>query len=438
MPSNEHFTEYCRQVSQQIRWKRVRRVVAQELEQHLCDQQDAYVEQGHDADEAARMAVAQMGDAQMVGQALNQTHRPQTPWLPMFVILVLLAVGLVLQSVLSPDAIWALPYGIAAAAFFLGYFMDTSLLGRHAGKVYGLVLALSLLALFRIRVSLHAVMLGHSFAVLSLPPFNIMLGNLALIFPMAYGLFVYKMRNRGMSGIVYCGLAYLPFAGILLCIPTIIGFLLYTIASLVLLCTALWQGWFQVRRGRGLALVLIAALVYLGVFFVALFSAESLRFRIFLNTGLDMDSFEYLHYQAREIIAQAAFWGEGSGDLSGIPCLETDYALLYGIHRFGLGPFLALMLLSVGLCIFCVRRGLRQQSMLGKLLVLAVSTTFILQVLSYGVTNLGYGLFGVISFPFVSYGGTALVFNALLMGCMLSVFRMGPWVRDAVTAVQKV
>ena len=70
--------------------------------------------------------------------------------------------------------------------------------------------------------------------------------------------------------------------------------------------------------------------------------------------------------------------------------------------------------------------------------VVAVSTTFVLQVLSYGVTNLGYALFGAISFPFVSYGGTALVFNALLMGCMLSVFRMGPWVRDSVAAVQKV
>lgn len=438
MPSNEHFTEYCQQVSQQIRWKRVRGVVAQELEQHLCDQQDAYVEQGHDADEAARMAVAQMGDAQMVGQALNQTHRPQTPWLPMFVILVLLAVGLVLQSVLSPDTIRALPYGIAAAAFFLGYFMDTSLLGRHAGKVYGLVLALSLLALFRIRVSLHAVMLGHSFAVLSLPPFDIMLGNLTLIFPIAYGLFVYRMRNRGMLGIVYCGLAYLPFAGFLLCIPTIIGFLLYTIASLVLLCTAIWLGWFHVRRVRGLALVLITALACLGVFFAALFSMESLRFRIFLNTGLDMESFNYLHNKVRELIAQAAFLGEGSGDLSTILNLETDYSLLYGIHHFGLGPFLVLMLLSVGLYIFCMRRGLRQQSMLGKLLVVAGSTTFVLQVVSYGVTNLGYGLFGAISFPFVSYGGTALVFNALLMGCMLSVFRMGPWVRDSVAAAQKV
>ncbi len=433
MPSNEHFTEYCQQVSQQIRWKRVRGVVAQELEQHLCDQQDAYVEQGHDADEAARMAVAQMGDAQMVGQALNQTHRPQTPWLPMFVILVLLAVGLVLQSVLSPDTIRALPYGIAAAAFFLGYFMDTSLLGRHAGKVYGLVLALSLLALFRTNIILEVALEGHGFVSLFLPPFHIMLGNLALIFPMAYGLFVYRMRNRGMLGIVYCGLAYLPFAGILLWIPTIIGFLLYTITSVLLLYTAIWQGWFQVRRVRGLALALIPPLMCCGVFLVTLLSSENLQFRSF---RIDLDG--HLNHQVRELIAQAAFWGEGSGDLSTILNLETDYSLLYGIHHFGLGPFLVLMLLSVGLYIFCMRRGLRQQSMLGKLLVVAGSTTFVLQVVSYGVTNLGYGLFGAISFPFVSYGGTALVFNALLMGCMLSVLRMGPWVWDSVAAAQKV
>ena len=156
----------------------------------------------------------------------------------------------------------------------------------------------------------------------------------------------------------------------------------------------------------------------------------------FRSFRIDLDG--HLNNQVRELVTQAAFWGQGGGDLSTIPNLETDYTLLYGIHRFGLGPFLALMLLSVGLCIFCMRRGLRQQSMLGKLLVVAVSTTFVLQVLSYGVTNLGYALFGAISFPFVSYGGTALVFNALLMGCMLSVFRMGPWVRDSVAAAQKV
>lgn len=429
MPSNERFTEYCRQVSEQIRWKRMRGIVMRELEQHLCDQQEAYIEQGHDADEAAQMAVQQMGDARMVGQALDQTHRPQTPWLPMALILVLLAVGLVLQSMMLPDAVPVVHYGLAAAAFLLGYFTDISKLGRHAGKIYGGVLAVSLAAIIRA----FSVNYIYGAAVLAVPPFYIMLGNLALIFPVAYGLFVYRMRDRGISGILFCGLAYLPLGVILMLVPSFTGFLIYTVAALVVLCMAIWQGWFRVRRELGLALVLIPTLVCVGVMLRGI--AETQRFQYALHPWLDPDGYGYLNGMLREIVSQAAFWGKGAGDISLLPNVETDHALIYGIHSFGLGAFLALMLLIIGLCAYCVYRGLRQQSMLGKLLVLAVSSTFALQVLSYAVSNLGYGLFGAISFPFMSYGGTALVLNALLMGWMLSVFRMGLWVKDPIAPV---
>lgn len=426
MPSNEHFAEYCQQVSEQIRWKRMRSIVTRELEQHLCDQRDAYLEQGHEEEEAAQMAVEQMGDARTVGQALDRAHRPQTPWLPMALLLVLLAAGLVLQSMLLPDAVPFLHYVLAAAVFLLGYFTDISRLGRHAGKIYGLMLAASLLALFcASRNSLTA-----GLAVLSLPHFDIMLGNLALLFPVAYGLLLYRMRGRGFLGIVFCGLGYLPFAGILLAIPSMIGFLIYTITSLVLLCTAIWQGWFQVRRLPGLALVWIPTLVCFGRALVTLLSSENMRLQCFLRPWLDPEGYGWLYYRLWDVIDHAAVWGQGTGNIAAIPNLNTDQALIYGIHHFGLGPVFGLLLLAVGLCTYCVCRGLRQQSMLGKLMVLAAATTFALQVLSHGLTNLGYGLFGTISFPFVSYGGTALVCNALLMGCMLSVFRMGPWIRD--------
>ena len=431
MPSNKYFTAYCEQVSEQIRWKRMRGVVTRELEQHLCDQQDAYLAQGKEEEEAARMAVAQMGDARTVGQALDKAHRPQTPWLPLALILLLLALGLALQSQLSSDAMPVASYGLAVVVFLLSYFLDISWLGRHAGQVYGLVLAVSLLALFCADPT-------SSVAVLSLPPFQIMLGNLALIFPMAYSLLVYQMRGRGMAGIVFCFLGYLPFALILLWIPTISGFLIYTLAGLTVLCAAVWQGWFQVRRLPGLTLVLTPPLICFGIGFANLFSSQSLRLRSFFNPQLDPDGYGYLYGKLREVVAHAAFWGEGTGDLSFIPNLNTDHALLYGIHHFGWGAFLVLMLLSAGLCIWCVCRGLRQKSIFGKLLVLTVSTAFALQVLTYSVSNLGYGFFGTISFPFVSYGGTALVLNALLMGCMLSVFRTGPWIHDAGAKIQPI
>lgn len=83
MPSNKQIPDYCRQVAEQIRWKRVCPAVVQELEQHLLDQQGAYLDQGYGEEEAARMAVEQMGDARQVGQALNRAHRPQTPWFPL-------------------------------------------------------------------------------------------------------------------------------------------------------------------------------------------------------------------------------------------------------------------------------------------------------------------------------------------------------------------
>ena len=426
MPVNERFTEYCRQVSEQIRWRRMRGIVARELEQHLCDQQDAYIEQGHEADEAAQMAVEQMGDARMVGEALDRAHRPQTPWLPMVLILLLLAAGLTLQSLMQPHELPLVHYGIAAILFLLGYFTDVTWLGRHAGKVYGLALAGTLLAVF----CAFRSNIADGIAVLPLLQFYIMLGNLSLIFPVVYGLLIYRMRNSGVGGIILCGLAYLPFAVILIVVPSFIGYLIYTIAALVLLCTAIWQGWFQVRRSRGMAMVLIPTLVCVGR--ALAYIAASPRFQATLNPWLDPDGYGYLNGRLRELLSQSVFWGRGTGDISLIPNLETDHALIFGIHSFGWGAFLALMLLVVGLCIYCVCRGLRQHSMLGKLVVLAVSTTFALQVLSYGLSNLGYNLFGAISFPFVSYGGTALVLNALLMGCMLSVFRAGPWMCDPI------
>lgn len=103
--------------------------------------------------------------------------------------------------------------------------------------------------------------------------------------------------------------------------------------------------------------------------------------------------------------------------------------LAYGIQRFGLGAFAVLMLLILGIGMFCIVRGMQQRTMLGTLLVLAVVLTFGLQVFAYAYTNLGYGLWDALSCPFLSRGNTALL-DSLLLGCMLSVLRTGVWLRD--------
>jgi len=41
--------------------------------------------------------------------------------------------------------------------------------------------------------------------------------------------------------------------------------------------------------------------------------------------------------------------------------------------------------------------------------------TFILQAIIYVISNLGYGIFPVLSLPLISYGKTALIINSSLI-----------------------
>lgn len=67
MERPETIQAYLDAVGEQIRWKRARPVVARELEQHLTDQRDAFLEEGADPETAERMAVEEMGDPVFVG-----------------------------------------------------------------------------------------------------------------------------------------------------------------------------------------------------------------------------------------------------------------------------------------------------------------------------------------------------------------------------------
>ena len=76
MEKPETIREYLDAVQEQIRWKRARPVLARELEQHLTDQRDAFLEEGADLETAERLAVEEMGDPVRVGTELDRVHRP--------------------------------------------------------------------------------------------------------------------------------------------------------------------------------------------------------------------------------------------------------------------------------------------------------------------------------------------------------------------------
>ena len=72
--------EYLQIVSEQIRYKKIRSTVTEELRNHILDQAQAYEACGAFPEEAMERAVREMGDPVDTGVALDRIHRPQMNW----------------------------------------------------------------------------------------------------------------------------------------------------------------------------------------------------------------------------------------------------------------------------------------------------------------------------------------------------------------------
>ena len=82
-------------VAAEIRWKKARPVLTEEIRTHLLDQRDAYAAQGMTEDAAQAEAVRQMGDPVALGTDLDRIHRPRPQW-------GLLALALALVALAGP------------------------------------------------------------------------------------------------------------------------------------------------------------------------------------------------------------------------------------------------------------------------------------------------------------------------------------------------
>lgn len=72
----DRISAFVEAVGAEIRWKKARPLLTEEIRTHLLDQRDACVAQGMAEDEAQAEAVRQMGDPVALGADLDRVHRP--------------------------------------------------------------------------------------------------------------------------------------------------------------------------------------------------------------------------------------------------------------------------------------------------------------------------------------------------------------------------
>lgn len=432
MPERKTIQEYLAAVEEQIRWKRARPVVALELKRHLEDQRDAFAEGGSAPEEAERLAVEEMGDPVSVGTELDRIHRPRPQWgLLLLTILLALAGGFLrvrltagweeYHMTADPVRVW-LSVGLGTVCMLAAYFLDYTFLGHYAKEVYIAAVVAGLLSLWLSPRWNYASYYTR---------------YVVLCYPVAYAVWLYACRGRGRKGFILAIFGGVPLALINWLAPSVYGLLLLLFSGLLLLLAAAGMDWFGIGKR-------ISAAVPLSIAFAMATGAGGMiadgygkaRISALVHPELDPLGMGYQAISVRKALSAAQWLGEGTWgpefspypyELT-VPDWEHDFLLTTVIHKLGWLPFLMLMLAFAALVVWLLCRCLRQKSQLGRMVVLAVGLTMVIQVVFSVVLNMGFVLCSA-AMPLLG-GNLHTVIDMALIGLALSVFRGSSIVRE--------
>ena len=424
----ETFTQFARTAAEQLRWKKARPLVEDELLTHLCDQRDALMAGGMDETVATAESLRLTGDPYEIGTELDRVHRPKTPKL-LFALAALIALaGLAFTALVSfrdyELSYFAVHQSVAlllgTAAMLAAYFLDFTLLGRFA-----LPLALMFHAAL---IPLGLLPIGGFWLRYIYVSTHILLRGLPLLFPLMFAVLLYALRGRHGWGV---------FAAFVSCLLDL-GFLFLCDSALLIFCAR--NGWFGL--GKKLETLLTTLPLAADIVWVLVLGASwfARQFAIVLDPHSYIDGHGYQTVVLRELLQNAKFIGPGGvGPYSaqhlarwegfGMVDLQA-HALTLLVHRCGWLALIALVTLLTALLVLAFRRCRRQESMLARLVSYAVLLSFSAQTLAYLLSDLTLLPFSAAAFPLFTFGIKTILLNMLQLGFLLSTLRVGSVVRD--------
>lgn len=414
----EKMRDFLDTVAEQIRWKKARAGLTEELATHLMEQREAYLADGMTEEAAEGEALRQMGDPVVIGAELDRIHRPRPQWGLLIFAALLLIVGALVEGVLFEPAAFidrSVQRIVPGAVMLLcGYFLDVSFVGKRIMLLFPLFLTGTIL-LFFVTPQVNCVYW--------------MVRQVMLLFPVMLAALMWSQRGRGWPG----ALLSLAGVGIGLCvagvIPCTFSVILVIVSALVLGLLFNARNWFGVGKIKGVALTALLGLGSLS--YLVCRSWDHWRYAFFPERA--SDSAGYFASSIRRALvcakwlgaADTASWEAATGlSLDRlVPGLFEDALLVNLICRFGWLPFLVLMAAFAGFFAWAIWKTFHLRQSLGKAVAAAVLTTLLTQCAAGLLLTFGVPLMAG-SFPLV-VGNWASVLNMLLIGVMLSAFRDG-------------
>lgn len=397
--------EYLDILTEQIRCKKARGAVREELEAHMEDQKEAFMENGMKSEEAEERAVKEMGDPVETGISMDRIHRPKMAWGSILFICFLSLGGLLIQYLLQKqflDIIF-LPGSfvrhliyviIGLGVMMLFCFVDYSRIGYRAREI-----SIVLFILLFEAIGLFGKQVNGAKSWISLGGITIDVKMALFLFVPLYGAILFCYKGYGYKVIRKAILWMLPAIVLAMWCNSLVTALLLFLTFAVTFSIAVSRKWFQVSEKIVLSVlwILIMALPFLGYAMVELYGAAYQKLRLKTMIGLEQGSKYVSEY--------------GSGYV--LHYIAVYYGTFAAIIVAGCITFLFLYFLKISF---------RQKNQLGQLMGAGCSIVFVIQTGIYILSNIGI-LPGIVNCPFITYGGTGIFVTYILLGILLSIYR---------------
>ena len=392
----------------------------EELQHHITESKQAWMNKGYSAKEAEEKAIAEMGSASQLGKSMDKIHKPKWDfWLIGAVILLLIASFIPVITVDFGQGMTSyfverkfLHIVLAIIMIAVIMFFDYNRLKRYSLFIYGGAILLLVVLTFTPNVFLQGE------AMYQLGPIRLQGWTALPLLLIALTSFFNKRRWKGWQLTLFAAIPlYFFFA-----LPNLAVTVLYVAVVAVLFGYSYFnrkQKLVVFSVAGGFSLVWVAFSVYAYHHLLAPYQTE--RIAAFLNPDQYADSSGYMNLQLRKALAEAGLFG--AKEPIYIPGAHTDYALVQIIqsYGYGIGSIIILVILAIALRILWIVRNMPRS--FGKLLIISAVTLYSVQCLYSILMIFGYLPLASIPLPFISYGMTPLFLNAILIGLVMSVYR---------------
>lgn len=425
--SSSKFEEFLNKVTSKVKSKEAHNMIKKELTNHLEELSQSFQKRQSSKEDAEEKAIKAMGNPFTIGEKLNRLHKPKMDWvlIGLFIILACISflplVGGINQLSVNSSffmkrqAIW---YTIAVLAMISFLFFDYRKLKNWWMYFYGSGLILLLYT------SGFGTMINGTQRWISISGINIDATMITLFFFFLAWAGLFTKVNEFNNGIKQ-GILFLLFW-----IPILLYVMLSQFMIIIIYFFCVITMFAFSRADKKLVIKLVSAKVLTGLILLGTIIITNRggylfnRLLAFIDPYADPSGTGYVYIVVRDVLSQAGWFGKGLyNDINIFYAGHTDFAFPYLVYSLGWTFGIALCLVLLIFIVRISKNAFKTKDLYGRLLVIGGATLFAVPA-GWNIL-MGFGIVPImgVSLPFISYGGSMLLFYSVILGLILNVFR---------------